>query len=141
MPISPVTEQINEISYTVMPLPPKQAAILLFKVMKIAGVFASSFKNLKADKSLTSEEALEALGGLFSKLDPVETVNLIEELCKCAIQTNKQVVSLDQNFQGENGAELVEAIQVAWLVLRVNFKGVLSKLGNFGAGAVKAEQA
>jgi hypothetical protein len=132
------TEEIDGKTYTVSKLPPKQALKLGLKVLKVAGVFASAFKEIDPNKGISDSQGLEALGKLFKDVDPEETVTLIEELVKCSIQGTQQVASLDRNFAGDDGPELLTALKVAWLVLRVNFGGILGKLGNSKAELLKA---
>lgn len=130
MSIKIITEEIDGKRYTVSQLPPKQALKLGLKVLKVAGVFASAFKDLDTSKGISDSQGLDTLGKLFKDVDPDEVVGLIEELVRCAFRETEQVSGLDRDFAGEDGPELVTALKVAWLVLRVNFGGLLSKLGN-----------
>lgn len=132
------TEEIDGKTYTVSKLRPKPALKLMLRVLPFIGIFAGAFKTADASKGISDVEGLEALGKLFKEVNPEETVNLIEELVKCSIQGTQQVTSLDQNFSGEDGPELLTALKVAWLVLRVNFGGILGKLGNSKAELLKA---
>ncbi len=116
-----------------------QAALHLgLRVLNVAGALAPAMKFVKTDKEVTDEQALGALGALFSAVDPDKATALIVELVSHARNERGQKCSLNIDFATEDGPDLIGALKLCFFVCKVNFSGILSMLGNSKAGAAPA---
>jgi len=101
------------------------AVLYMFRIGKIAAPLLSGLRGVNLASLVGPDgndtKTLEVIAGFFAQLDPKEGLQLVTELCEMAevqsVQGNYESVIFDSTFSDN----VMDAFQVAAMVVQVNF--------------------
>lgn len=127
------SKAIGEHEYNVVQWNATYAMVMKLKLLKY---FGKALQNLSASDMTFNQKMMSSLNDIIAEVDPDEFIKFIKEVACAAVRDGERMktVQFDMYFKDD----ILEAYQVAFFVLEVNYKDFLESVLNLLNGKLSS---